>query len=581
MFANTDRIRKAYRNMTISDMVSAIFREYYYDNENAGKYKKRIYIEETTGQYTIAIPNLKPEEALQFLAKKAYSSTSKSSTFFFFETRDAYYFYTHEGLKAKFGAELTTDLIYEYNNGPNDNTPAGQERAKQIISQTKLSPVNTSDHIKKEAYLKNISEMDILNRSIRRYSYDYSDFYSNYNNIDNLRLNNSEAFISAIKKNNFEDTFVFKDYAKAGENQTGIAEPVENHRPDPYYVETYSTKPVFFHWFLSNKMEGRITGRKNLHPGQIINVKIPEFSVNHMVVSSENVDIDNSGPQIIVDMTHSIKGNAWETKINFTKAGKGGGPASRPTADAGPELRETVLYGETEFTSPYAGEAGTSTGAQPEGWNPDNPYPSNSEQVAPGESGTANGPIPGLTEIGELYTGADALQARQNAEEYLGREMTDTEWDYLMRATVAEAGAKSSQEQAAVMGVILNRVKSSAYPNDVTSVLLQSRQFQAVTGEGKGGEYVRTNGFRIVVPEQAKPSGNFKAPTAAQINRVVNAVNTNLPNANRSWLNFTSNITGAYGPGTDISFRDRLLSSPGSQVIGDSVFGTERPRGTV
>lgn len=154
------------------------------------------------------------------------------------------------------------------------------------------------------------------------------------------------------------------------------------------------------------------------------------------------------------------------------------------------------------------------------------------------------------------FGGEKNNEARKTAEEFLGREMKDQEWNALVRATVAEA-SPDSKEQAAVMAVILNRANSSKYPDSIMSVLTQKNQFQAVTG----------------TPTNRAPSRNFSRPTSRQIASVVDAVLNHLPNANKTWLNFTANNPKAYGPGTNIDFMYAMRQSQGAKVIGGTVFG--------
>jgi len=160
-------------------------------------------------------------------------------------------------------------------------------------------------------------------------------------------------------------------------------------------------------------------------------------------------------------------------------------------------------------------------------------------------------------EIDEILSGEQSTQARQNAEEYLGRSLSDQEWTELVAATVAESSINSPEEQAAVAGVILNRVRSDRYPNTVSGVLRQRNHFQAVTGTS-------------VNPG---PSRNFTNPARSQIASTVSGINSNLANTPRNWVNFTSNNPAAYGPGTNIGFRDQVTNSAGSRVIGGTVFG--------
>lgn len=151
-------------------------------------------------------------------------------------------------------------------------------------------------------------------------------------------------------------------------------------------------------------------------------------------------------------------------------------------------------------------------------------------------------------------------EARSVAENYLGRPMSNDEWDSLVRATFAEASS-NPRERAAVMGVILNRVKTGyGGGSTVTDILNQRNQFQAVTG---------TN----VNPG---PSTHYTADRSqTELGDMADAVNTYLPTVNNTWLNFTANSSAAYGPGTDIGFRERVINS-GGEIIGQTVFGTVR-----
>jgi hypothetical protein len=171
-------------------------------------------------------------------------------------------------------------------------------------------------------------------------------------------------------------------------------------------------------------------------------------------------------------------------------------------------------------------------------------------------TGGGSGVQPSIT---PLSGNTDINSARRTAEEYLGQSISDEEWDMLVRATFSEATSNPT-ERAAVMGVILNRVRSSSYPNTIRGVLHQRNQFQAVTGT----RYDR------------RPSRQYSMNRSPQeLQSMADAINSQLFDfADQGWLNFTSNITGAYGAGTNIGFRSRVRNAAGSSVIGGTVFGT-------
>jgi peptidoglycan hydrolase-like protein with peptidoglycan-binding domain len=169
------------------------------------------------------------------------------------------------------------------------------------------------------------------------------------------------------------------------------------------------------------------------------------------------------------------------------------------------------------------------------------------------------------------FGGPENEQAREIASEYLGREINDQDWDRLIRATWAES-TDNPRELAAVMGVILNRVRTnhSNYGSSIGAQLDADFQFQAVTGTKTGPRDPQT-GERT----WTGPSPRYKNPNQGNgVQRTAQAVINHLANANRSWMNFTANDLAAYGPGTNPDFRNDVTDASGSQVIGGTVFGT-------
>ena len=149
---------------------------------------------------------------------------------------------------------------------------------------------------------------------------------------------------------------------------------------------------------------------------------------------------------------------------------------------------------------------------------------------------------------------------RSAAEEYLGRGMSDEEWEMLARTTYAEA-TNNPEEQAAIMSVILNRAKSEQYPDSIVDVVNQPNQFQAVTGTANN----------------RRPSPRFQAFNDDILAIFEEKVTPRLGNyMSQNWLNFTASNPAAYGEGTNIGFMDDVSESEGSAQIGGTLFGTVR-----
>lgn len=164
-------------------------------------------------------------------------------------------------------------------------------------------------------------------------------------------------------------------------------------------------------------------------------------------------------------------------------------------------------------------------------------------------------------EVAKLTSEEGVKETMQTVSGFLGRAITPDEFVLLARVTIAESTA-NPREMAQIAAVILNRVRSSKYPDDVYAVVHQKGQFQPVTGKKINGQWTG--------PEGTFARGGI---TPNELARFSSAIKDNLASANKEWLNFTAHDPRAYTQGTNIGFRDKLLAA-GGKVIGGTVFGT-------
>lgn len=159
--------------------------------------------------------------------------------------------------------------------------------------------------------------------------------------------------------------------------------------------------------------------------------------------------------------------------------------------------------------------------------------------------------------LNDLHPDAAKAVGRRYAEKFLGRDMSDKEWDLLLRATFAEA-SPNTKEQGYVMAVILNRARSGRYGgNGIDNVLYAKNQFQAVTGTRADGH---------------QPSKGFvQGPQGNSLNSILAAAAKVLPEAPKDIYKFTAADPRAYGPGTNIGYLHQLKQQGGVQ-IGGTIF---------
>ena len=161
---------------------------------------------------------------------------------------------------------------------------------------------------------------------------------------------------------------------------------------------------------------------------------------------------------------------------------------------------------------------------------------------------------------------ASNAEAKAVAEEYLGRALSDSEWNNLVSLTFAESTSNQT-ERAWVMATILNRTRigyTPAGPKNprfkfatLTDIISQPFQYQPVTGTRfKPG-----------------PVASFvNGPNAFNANAIYGAAAKILRDVPKTYINFTSNDLRAYGPGTNPGYLTQLREKPNSKIIGGTIF---------
>jgi len=155
--------------------------------------------------------------------------------------------------------------------------------------------------------------------------------------------------------------------------------------------------------------------------------------------------------------------------------------------------------------------------------------------------------------------------AREKAEQYYGKKISDEEYDKLVRATHAEAAAgkqASQREQAMIMASILNRARDNE--KGIIGALEAKNQFQAVTG-------TRAN--------NNQPSSQYLTGPDQTRRQSIEGATDLLAKISKEQKNFTAASAAAYGPGTNIGYRNKMLAE-GGQQIGGSIFQSSFPVGT-
>jgi hypothetical protein len=313
--ANQQEVAKSYSNMLVSDMAKNVYEEFFLTQENNAN-AKPIEIEPTVGNQTFCIPTLSPARAMDFLARRAYGGEDSMNNYKFFETRDSFYFCTPNYMAEKY-MDMTTspeviienNLLFNTNKVYDNNTPEGQLSAQQTLQSINYgNPTNTIEEIGSGQYKRSVFEIDILNRTTSRTSFDYRE-YADRNNLGDIKINHSEDFISNNMPS-IQETFVIKDY-----NTPGQVERAD--RFYPFYAEVINSRRVFNSHLAKYEINCGINGRIALVPGMVIFIMVDRIEV----ANNPQADRERDGFYMITGITNVHEEDTYVQLLSMTKGG--------------------------------------------------------------------------------------------------------------------------------------------------------------------------------------------------------------------------------------------------------------------
>ena len=313
-------IRKSYSTTKISDMVEDIYNTFMLTGNK--DYDKEIEIEETDGEQSLVIPDLRADAAMQFLSRRAYSQRNNSSLYRFFETREKYYFCTPEYLIEKYAMfeGKTEEELNRFNfmyNTLEDNTGPGQRVAQQSVNNVQYgNKVDTFQDMKQGTYRRTVTELDPITRTRIQRDYDYTNEYQSKEMPEKVKLTHSQSFLDRYMSTSTQpEEYLLVDFPQIGQSKgkQDMLKPYQN------FYENYTSKPVVNYHLFKNALTMEINGRIDLYPGMIILLQLYKFS--NTLSGNREIDRERSGKYLVTDIVHSFSGNKYTQMLSLTKGG--------------------------------------------------------------------------------------------------------------------------------------------------------------------------------------------------------------------------------------------------------------------
>lgn len=316
----TRKVRKAYSNMLISDMVKKIGEEFLGITEFES-------VEDTEGNRTIVIPNYSPSKAIEFLSREAKSPNSASSNYVFFENCDGFNFKTTDEIiqpsqvrRRNAGRSIDKYFASEFDftreGSPRSNIMGGSGGGSQQSSKP-FSFLRIMDfHFENIGNYHKGAQMGFVENSAR-FIDPLTSFYveNNYKYIDEH---------SSFKKTNQSKPGLFlsskNDLTFQGESFVTL-QPT-NHQQNNEYSADQKILNLHYKIGASNIFENLIAtvtipGDSEKRVGQVIDLQFPEYGATDDIEGKVNKFI--SGEYIILAARHQYNHQGYVTVMTVAK----------------------------------------------------------------------------------------------------------------------------------------------------------------------------------------------------------------------------------------------------------------------
>jgi hypothetical protein len=319
--ANTYELIRAFIDQKVSDAAATIFADYYESTETLSfipeDQRKRLIVEPTDGIYRCTIPKMRPDEAMDFLARRSFSVTSPSCLFRFFESNRGFHYVTDEKLYRI--ASDDSDPDYDENRRFTftylDAIPNTLEYFDTQINNLEVientDRVNSFDDIFNGAYRNKVYAIDILSRRLNlvddtnQYDYLTSNKYQEEPGPDRVILDrHTVQFIRSVHRPESPQKkwLVIQNYTE------GEASGENAMQAETYYPDIISNRQAYSKHIESIVLSAQGPGRLDITAGDIVNLIINEFrSASGGQDGSPEPNKRLTGEYIVKSVTHNME----------------------------------------------------------------------------------------------------------------------------------------------------------------------------------------------------------------------------------------------------------------------------------
>ena len=287
-------VSRSFPKSTTSTIAEKIFRT---DLES----DKKFDIEETQNVYDIVIPNWKPFDAMNWLAKRSMAEHRDGANYMFYETRDGFHFRSLESLAEE-------ESVGVYKRKPADVTD-GNPDEEQYRNVNRIEIVNSFDmvaNIPNGMYANRLVIHDMINRKTETLDYDYGKEYSKMTHLEDNKKTNNWRLSDTQNMSGQGSSMMVHETADELTSSPLSKQTLVSRFDDTntYYEKTLQNRISQMQQLNNIKLNITISGDTTRKVGDVLDLELP--SVEPVIDGTVPMDKLYNGRYLVTALRHKI-----------------------------------------------------------------------------------------------------------------------------------------------------------------------------------------------------------------------------------------------------------------------------------
>ena len=287
-------VSRSFPKSTTSSIAEKIFRT---DLES----DKDFDIEETQNVYDIVIPNWKPFDAMNWLAKRSMAENRDGANYMFYETRDGFHFRSLESL-------VEEESVGVYRRRPSD-VAEGNPDEEQYRNVNQIEIVNAFDmvaNIPNGMYANRLVIHDMIKRKSEILDYDYSKEYDKMIHVEDNKKTNNWRLSDTQNMSGQGSSMLVHESADELTSSPLSKQTLVSRFDDTntYYDKTLQNRISQMQQLNNIKLNITISGDTTRKVGDVLDLEIP--SVETHVDGTVPMDKLYNGRYLVTALRHKI-----------------------------------------------------------------------------------------------------------------------------------------------------------------------------------------------------------------------------------------------------------------------------------